>query len=102
MPRNHFLLALALSCCLAMPVQGADVRPAAPDLGTFAGEADMQHDLLQMLATFATYLKNDYQDLGETNAAGEPCGTFRSHNTLKANEVGVRTSADLGMVAAFL
>ena len=51
MPRNHFLLALALSCCLAMPVQGADVRPAAPDLGTFAGEADMQHDLLQMLAT---------------------------------------------------
>ena len=102
MPRNHFLLALALSCCLAMPVQSADVRPAAPDLGTFAGEADMQHDLLQMLATFATYLKNDYQDLGETNAAGEPCGTFRSHNTLKANEDGVRTNADLGMVAAFL
>ena len=40
----------------------------------FIDEATMQGDLLQMLANFATYLKNDFQVAQAPNSEGELCG----------------------------
>ena len=68
----------------------------------FVDEATMKGDLLQMLARFAQYLKEDFKDCVEPNSAGEPCGCFKSNSTMQANEDGVRSNADLGMIAAFL
>ena len=68
----------------------------------FVDESTMQGDLLQMLARFSTYLKNDFQDCVATNSVGEACGCFKSNSTMQANEDGVRSNADLGMIAAFL
>lgn len=68
----------------------------------FVGEATMKGDLLQMLARFAQYLKQDFQDCVEPNSEGEACGCFKSNSTMQANEDGVRSNADLGMIAAFL
>ena len=62
----------------------------------------MQDSLLQMLARFSQYVKADYQACREPNSVGEACGCFRSNNTMKSNEDGVRTNADLGMICAFL
>ena len=68
----------------------------------FVDEATMKGDLLQMLARFSTYLKNDFQECAATNSMGEACGCFKSNSTMQANEDGVRSNADLGMIAAFL
>ena len=65
-------------------------------------EQQQQDCLLQMLARFATYMKADFQPCQEPNAVGEACGCFRSNNTMKSNEDGVRSNADLGMICAFL
>ena len=59
----------------------------------FVGETQMKHDLLQMLANFATYMKNDF----ETST-----GLFMGESTGNSNEAGVRTNADLSMICAFL
>ena len=66
------------------------------------GEQQMQDSLLQMLARFTTYMKNDFQPCQEPNSVGESCGCFRSNNTMRSNEDGVRSNADMGMVCAFL
>ena len=68
----------------------------------FVDEATMKGDLLQMLARFSQYLKNDFQECASPNSLGEACGCFRSNSTMQANEDGVRSNADLGMIAAFL
>ena len=68
----------------------------------FEGEAAMKDSLLQMLARFSTYLVNDYKDAQAPNSAGEPCGCFQSNSSMKSNEDGVRSNADLSMVTAFL
>ena len=68
----------------------------------FVGEQDMKADLLQMLANFATYLKNDFQDCAAPNSVGEVCGCFKGENTMGNNEQGVRPNADLSMICAFL
>lgn len=68
----------------------------------FVDEATMKGDLLQMLGRFAKYLKNDFQDCAAPNSVGEACGCFKSNSTMQANEDGVRSNADLGMIAAFL
>ena len=57
---------------------------------------------MQMLATFTTYMKADFQECVEPNADGEPCGCFRGENTMGNDERGVRPNADLSMVCAFL
>ena len=66
------------------------------------GEQQMQDSLLQMLARFTTYMKADFQLCQEPNSVGEACGCFRSNNTMRSNEDGVRSNADMGMVCAFL
>ena len=70
--------------------------------GDFVDEATMQGDLLQMLANFATYLKNDFQQAQAPNSVGEVCGCFKSNSTMQNNEDGVRSNADLSMICAFL
>lgn len=68
----------------------------------FVDEPTMQRDLLQMLATFSTYLKNDFQECAAPNSDGEACGCFRGENTMGNDERGVRPNADLSMICAFL
>jgi len=70
--------------------------------GTFVPEARMKDDLLQMLANFAAYLKADFQFAQAPNSKGEECGAFKSNSTMQNNEDGVRSNADLSMIAAFL
>jgi hypothetical protein len=72
------------------------------DTPPLSSEEQVQDCLMQMLARFTTYMKADYQPCQEPNSVGEPCGCFRSGSTMKSNEDGVRTNADLGMVCAFL
>ena len=67
----------------------------------FVAEPQMKGDLLQMLANFATYLKNDFQN-ESNNSAGEANGVFKGESTGNSNEAGVRTNADLSMICAFL
>ena len=45
--------------------------------GDFIDEATMQGDLLQMLANFTTYLKNDFQAAQTPNSKGEPMRMFQ-------------------------
>lgn len=68
----------------------------------FVPETEMKADLLQMLANFSTYIKNDFQDCQYPNSIDEECGCFKGENTMGNNEQGVRPNADLSMVCAFL
>lgn len=89
----------------ALPIQ-AQPTAASPTEGrithAFVGESRMKDGLMQMLARFATYLHNDFEDAHAINSRGEAYGCFRSNSTRQSNEDGVRSNADLGMVAAFL
>ncbi len=126
MPEHLLLLLLSLlPCCGALAQDAATPRHqprpsfapdgasrlterdiASPTEGavdsTFVGEKEMMQGLLDMLARFATYLKDDFLQATEPNSIGEACGCFKSNSTMQANEDGVRSNADLGMVAAFL
>ena len=68
----------------------------------FVGEVAMKDDLLQMLANFATYMKNDFQEAQTPNSVSEACGCFKGENTMANDERGVRPNADLSMICAFL
>ncbi|MBR3858686.1 MAG: hypothetical protein IKJ18_01530 [Bacteroidaceae bacterium] len=68
----------------------------------FVPEAQMKDDILQMLANFALYMKNDFQPCAVPNSLGEVCGCFRGENTMANDERGVRPNADLSMICAFL
>ncbi len=87
-------------------IEPEDPSEASPTegrvLADFVGEADMKADLLQMLANFATYMKNDFQDCQWPNSIDEVCGCFRGENTMANDERGVRPNADLSMICAFL
>jgi len=87
-------------------IGGTEDQVSSPTEGlinsTFVDEPTMKGDLLQMLANFLTYVKNDYQDASANNSAGEACGYFKGENTAGSNEQGVRPNADLSMICAFL
>lgn len=68
----------------------------------FVDEATMKGDLMNMLAKFSKYLKNDFQDCVAPNSVGEVCGAFKCNSTMQNNEDGVRSNADLSMISAFL
>ena len=68
----------------------------------FVAEADMKNHLLQMLADFTPYMKNNWMAIDDLNTAGEPLGVFKGENTQGNNEQGVRHSADFSMICAFL
>ena len=74
-----------------------DIPSNETALADFVGENDMKGDLLQMLADFATYMKNDFQDCQWPNSIDEACGCFRGENTMANDERGVRPNADLSM-----
>ena len=86
----------------AVGVFAADSPTEGVITSTFVGEEQMQADLLQMLADFTLYMKNDFQDCVAPNSVGEVCGCFKGENTMANDERGVRPNADLGMVCAFL
>ena len=69
---------------------------------TFVPEPEMKADLLQMLADFSKYMKNDFQDCVAPNSVDEVCGCFKGEATMKSSEQGVRPNADLSMICAFL
>ena len=62
----------------------------------FVEEAAMKADLLQMLADFSKYMKNDFHSVDGTY------GYFNGESSGQSNEAGVRTNADLSMICAFL
>ena len=62
----------------------------------FVDEATMKQDLLQMLANFSKYMKNDFNSVDNTY------GYFNGESSGQSNEAGVRTNADLSMICAFL
>ena len=68
----------------------------------FVDEATMKGDLMNMLAKFSKYLKNDFQDCVAPNSVNEVCGAFKCNSTMQNNEDGVRSNADLSMISAFL
>ena len=68
----------------------------------FVDEATMKGDLMNMLAKFSKYLKNDFQDCVAPNSVAEVCGAFKCNSTMQNNEDGVRSNADLSMISAFL
>lgn len=68
----------------------------------FVTEEQMKADILQMLADFSLYMKNDFQPCVAPNSIGEACGCFRGENTMANDERGVRPNADLSMICAFL
>lgn len=68
----------------------------------FVDEKLMKEDLLQMLANFTVYVKNDFQECASPNSINELCGCFKGENTMGNDERGVRPNADLSMVCAFL
>ncbi len=68
----------------------------------FVEEAAMKDDLLQMIADFSEYMKNDFQECASPNSIGEACGCFKGENTMANDERGVRPNADMSMLCAFL
>ncbi len=82
----------------------ADVQSPTEGVIThdFVAEPQMKDGLLQMLADFSIWMKNDFQLCTAPNSIGEDCGCFRGESTMNANEQGVRPNADLSMICAFL
>lgn len=68
----------------------------------FVAEPQMKDDILQMLADFSKWMKDDFQNCSAPNSIGEECGCFKGESTMNANEQGVRPNADLSMICAFL
>ncbi len=68
----------------------------------FVPEPEMQDGLLQMLADFSLYMKNDFIDCDTPNAEGDECGCFKGEHTMANDERGVRPNADMSMICAFL
>lgn len=87
------LLALVIMPAMSMMAQS----PTEGVLNdTFVDEATMKQDLLQMLANFSLYMKNDFNSVDDTY------GYFNGESSGQNNEAGVRTNADLSMICAFL
>ena len=95
-------LFLAATFCLTLAAAAQTSPTEGVITADFVSEASMQQDLLQMLADFAKYMKNDFQQASAPNSVGEACGCFKGENTMANDERGVRPNADLSMICAFL
>jgi hypothetical protein len=103
MRKRRLLMLAAALCCLPLHAQNRITsQPAPAEQTAMAGEGQMKDGMMQMLSHFATYIRNHYLEAQQKNSRGETYGCFRSNSTWKANEDGVRTNADLSMIAAFL
>ena len=96
---KQLILILALMQTALMQAQSPTEGVLTQD---FVAENVMQDDLLQMLANFSKYMKDDFQDCQYPNSRDEVCGCFKGEATMKSNEQGVRPNADLSMICAFL
>lgn len=89
-----------------VPEEPDETEVASPTEGVithdFVPEAEMKDNILQMLADFSLWMKNDFQPCVAPNSLGEICGCFRGENTMANDERGVRPNADLSMICAFL
>ena len=70
-------------------------------LSTIADDERVKSECLQSLVRFMQYASTIYTDCG-INARGDSIGYFKGSDAGKSNEDGVRTNADLAMVAAFV
>lgn len=68
----------------------------------FVAEPQMKDHLLQMLADFTPYMRDNWLEISDKNSAGSLLGVFRGENTMGNNEQGVRHNADFSMICAFL
>ena len=102
MRRLLLLLCLMPVYCLAQLEKDIESPTEGVLTKDFVGEDIMMDDLLRMLARFSSYVVADYQECAEPNSRGEKCGCFKGESTMKSNEAGVRTNADLSMICAFL
>ena len=102
MRRLLLLLCLMPVCCLAQLEKDIDGPTEGVLTEAYVCEDVMMDDLLKMLARFSSYVVADYQECEEPNNRGERCGCFKGESTMKSNEAGVRTNADLSMICAFL
>lgn len=68
----------------------------------FVAEPQMKDHLLQMLADFTPYMRDNWLEISDKNSAGSPLGVFKGENTMGNNEQGVRHNADFSMICAFL
>lgn len=68
----------------------------------FVSETDMMQDLLQMLADFSKYMKNNWNQCAAPNSVNESCGYFSGERSATSGEQGVRPNADMSMICAFL
>ncbi len=71
----------------------------------FVSEATMKQDLLQMLANFTRYMVSDFHSSNGRNSRDEQQGYFYNEaggTTINNNEQGIRPTADLSMICAFL
>ena len=68
----------------------------------FICEADMMEDMLQMLADFSKYMKNNWNQCIAPNSVNESCGYFSGERSATSGEQGVRPNADMSMICAFL
>ena len=71
----------------------------------FVTEATMKKDLLQMLANFSKYMVGDFHSSNGLNAKNEQQGYFYNEaggTTINNDERGIRPTADLSMICAFL
>lgn len=95
---------LTLALALLMPAGQAEAQSPTEGVltSTFVPEDEMKADLLQMLANFSLYMKNNWNDAQYPNSIDESCGFFSGEQTAAANEQGVRPNADLSMICAFL
>ena len=97
-----------ISLLFALPTwlfAGNEDDVASPTEGVidhrFFGEQSIKRSCMDMLCRFMEYGKAIYTNAG-TNQRGDSCGYFKAHSAGKSNEDGVRTNADMAMVAAFV
>lgn len=108
MKKLYVCIAALCTAVCTMAAAGVDEKKevTSPTEGVitheFVSEAEMKDDILQMLADFSLWMKNDFQPCVAPNSLGEVCGCFRGENTMANDERGVRPNADLSMICAFL
>ena len=99
---KYRLFAVLLMACLSLSAIHSQEIAESDESLSVVSEQQLKDGLMQMLARFATYMKNDFQDCVAPNSIGEVCGCFKGENTMANDERGVRPNADLSMICAFL
>ncbi|MGC3978745.1 MAG: hypothetical protein QM751_11265 [Paludibacteraceae bacterium] len=85
--RKFNLFFVILLFCVITPLQaqivvgGTENEVSSPTENiintSFVDETAMKDELLQMLANFMVYVKNDFQDAVNPNSANEACACFQ-------------------------